>query len=164
MWIHTHARASNTAYSQTYNHASCREAYTQPKSKKYCLPETFVMMFTLFWAASAFNLFPVANSSKLLMCSFCSFGLEVLVKASSKACKSWGLIYGRDNKAWKKWQKQITSNVVFPLWKQIMERQKQALDRPTNLPGSGVSIAEVHKYFTAQANQITTDYCIWLKG
>lgn len=62
--------------------------YRKKSSRSHCLLETFVMMFTLFCAASAFNLLPVANRSKLFMCCFCSFGLDVFVKDSSKASKS----------------------------------------------------------------------------
>lgn len=67
-------------------------------NRSHCLLETFVMIFTVFCAASAFNLLPVANWNKLLVSCFCSFGLNVFVKDSSKATKSWVVILGRDIK------------------------------------------------------------------
>lgn len=65
---------------------------------KYNLLETFVMTFTLFWAARAFKLFPVAITKRLFKCCFCSLGLPVFVKASSKVCRSWRVMYGRESK------------------------------------------------------------------
>lgn len=64
-------------------------------------PVTFVMMFVLLRVARALNLFPVANRSKLLISCFCSLGLLVLARASSKASKSSLVIEGRDSRTYK---------------------------------------------------------------